>query len=235
MELKVIGAGFGRTGTGSLRDALERLGFARCYHMSEIMDHPEKTRDWLDASLNQQTDWDEIFDGYQATADWPCCAFYKELHKHYPDAKLILTVRDPDEWYRSTYETIYAMTKARNKIFACLFPAARNMKNMINEIIWEGTFHGKFEDSAYAKKIFIDHIEEVKRTVPEEQILIYEITQGWEPLCKFLSVPVPQGEPFPVLNDSKSMKTLLWKRKLFSIIFNSILLILVVVLILSVS
>jgi hypothetical protein len=92
------------------------------------------------------------------------------------------------------------------------------MKRMITGIIWDGTFHGKFEDEAFAKKIFKDHIEEVKRTVPEKQLLIYEITQGWEPLCNFLSVPVPQGEPFPVINDSKSMKILLLKRVLFSMI-----------------
>lgn len=220
MAIKVIGAGFGRTGTGSLRFALERLGFDKCYHMSEIMEHPEKSRDWLKARLKQQIDWDDVFDGYQATADWPGCTFYKELHEHYPDAKVILTVRDPDEWYRSTYETIYAMAKARNKIIACLFPAARNMKRMITGIIWDGTFHGNFEDKIYAKKIFKDHIEEVKRTVPEEQLLIYEITQGWEPLCKFLSVPVPQGEPFPIINNSESMRILLCKRILFSIIIN---------------
>jgi hypothetical protein len=188
--------------------------------MSEIMEHPEKSRVWLKARLKQQIDWDDVFDGYQATADWPGCTFYKELHEHYPDAKVILTVRDPDEWYRSTYETIYAMAKARNKIIACLFPAARNMKRMITGIIWDGTFHGNFEDKIYAKKIFKDHIEEVKRTVPEEQLLIYEITQGWEPLCKFLSVPVPQGEPFPIINNSESMRILLCKRILFSIIIN---------------
>jgi len=235
MAIKVIGAGFGRTGTGSLRFALERLGFGKCYHMSEIMDHPEKARDWLNARLKKQVDWDDVFNGYQATVDWPSCSFFKELHEHYPDAKIILTVRDPDEWYRSAYETIYAMTKARNKIFACIFPSARNMKRMIIEIIWNGTFHGKFKDRTYAKKIFNDHIEEVKSTVPKKQLLIYEISQGWEPLCKFLAVPVPQGEPFPILNDSKGMKILLWKRILFSIIFNSTILILIVILILSIT
>jgi hypothetical protein len=229
MAIKVIGAGFGRTGTGSLRFALERLGFDKCYHMSEIMDHPEKSGDWLKARLKKQIDWDDVFDGYQATADWPGCAFYKELHEHYPDAKVVLTVRDPDEWYRSTYETIYAMTKARNKILACLFPATRNMKRMITKIIWDGTFHGKFEDEAFAKKVFKDHIEEVKITVPEKQLLIYEIAQGWEPLCNFLSVPVPQGEPFPVINDSKSMNILLLKRILFSMITNLLIFTIVII------
>jgi hypothetical protein len=229
MAIKVIGAGFGRTGTGSLRFALERLGFDKCYHMSEIMDHPEKSGDWLKARLKKQIDWDDVFDGYQATADWPSCAFYKELHEYYPEAKVILTVRDPDEWYRSTYETIYAMTKARNKIFAYLFPTARNMKRMITEIIWDGIFYGKFEDEAFAKKVFKDHIEEVKITVPEKQLLIYEIAQGWEPLCNFLSVPVPQGEPFPVINDSKSMNILLLKRILFSMITNLLIFTIVII------
>lgn len=196
--------------------------------MSEIMDSPEKARDWINAKQKRYVDWDDVFDGYQATVDWPSCAFYKELHEYYPGAKVILTVRDPDEWYRSTYETIYAMTKARNKIIARLFPAARNMKQMIIDIIWDGTFHHKFEDEIYAKTVFKNHIEEVKRTVPKEQLLIYEIKQGWEPLCKFLAVPVPQGEPFPIVNDSKSMKILLRKRILFSIIINSLILAVVI-------
>ena len=229
MVIRVIGAGFGRTGTGSLRFALERLGFGKCYHMSEIMDHPKKTRDWIKARQKKYVDWDDVFDGYQATVDWPSCAFYKELHEYYPEAKVILTVRDPDEWYRSTYETIYAMTKARNKIIARLFPAARNMKQMIIGMVWEGTFHHKFENEIYAKIIFKNHIEEVKRTVPKEQLLIYEITQGWEPLCKFLAVPVPQGEPFPIINDLKSMKILLRKRILFSIIINLLILTTVII------
>lgn len=229
MIIKVIGAGFGRTGTGSLRFALEKLGFDKCYHMSEIMNDPEKARDWLNARLRKQVNWDDVFDGYQATVDWPSCSFYKELHEHYPEAKVILTVRDPDEWYRSAYKTIYAMSKARNKIIDWLFPASRNMKRMFFVIIWDGTFYGKFEDEVYAKTIFKNHIEEVKRAVPKEQLLIYEITQGWEPLCKFLAVPVPQEEPFPIVNDSKSMKILLWKRILFSTIINSIILTLVVI------
>lgn len=228
MVIKVIGAGFGRTGTGSLRFALEKLGVDKCYHMSEIMDSPEKARDWINAKQKKYVDWDDVFDGYQATVDWPSCAFYKELHDYYPGAKVILTVRDPDEWYRSTYETIYAMTKARNKIIARLFPAARNMKQMIIDIIWDGTFHHKFEDEIYAKTVFKNHIEEVKRTVPKEQLLIYEIKQGWEPLCKFLAVPAPQGEPFPIINDSKSMKILLRKRILFSMIINSLILAVVI-------
>ena len=197
--------------------------------MSEIMKHPEKTRDWLNANMKKQVNWDDVFDGYQATVDWPSCSFYKELHEYYPEAKVILTVRDPDEWYRSTYETIYAMTKARNKIIARLFPAARNMKQMIIDIIWNGTFHGEFEDELYAKAIFKNHIEEVKRTVPKEQLLIYEITQGWKPLCNYLGVSVPQGEPFPMVNDSKSMKILLRRRVLFSKIFNAIILAIIVI------
>ncbi len=231
MSIKVIGAGFGRTGTGTLRCALEKLGFDKCYHMSEIMAHPEKCKAWLKVKQEKILDWDNIFTGYQATADWPCCSFYKEIYKHYPDAKVILTVRDPDDWYRSTYETIYAMSKTRNKILACLYPPVCNMKRLVNSIVWDGTFQGKFENKAYAKKIFVEHIEEVKRIIPKEQLLVYEVSQGWEPLCQFLKIPVPQQEPFPRLNDVKSMKKLVMKRFLFSMSFNFIVLILIVLLI----
>ncbi|MEM7348031.1 MAG: sulfotransferase family protein, partial [Chloroflexota bacterium] len=106
MTLKVIGAGFGRTGTTSLKLALEQLGFDQCYHMKEVMRN-HKARAWYRISLGKAVDWDKIFEGYQATVDWPGCAYYKELMEQYPEAKVLLTVRDPDSWYDSALETIY--------------------------------------------------------------------------------------------------------------------------------
>src|ERR1019366_10169355 len=105
--LKIIGAGFGRTGTRSLKEALEILGVGRCYHMVELFEHPEHVPHWEAAARNEQVDWNAIFHGYQATIDWPGCTFYKSLMATYPTAKVLLSVRDPEKWYDSVKSTIY--------------------------------------------------------------------------------------------------------------------------------
>ena len=105
--LKIIGAGFGRTGTLSLKVALEDLGFGPCYHMTEVFQHPEHAKEWLAAAKDQPQDWNKLFAGYQATVDWPGCSFYAELMEVYPDAKVILTVRDPEKWHDSVVNSIY--------------------------------------------------------------------------------------------------------------------------------
>src|SRR3712207_228473 len=111
MAIEVIGAGFGRTGTMSLKVALEELGFGPCYHMIELFGHPEHVELWETASQGKPVDWEKLFSGYRATTDWPACSFYGELMQRYPNAKVILTVRDPDRWYESTYNTIYGMRR----------------------------------------------------------------------------------------------------------------------------
>lgn len=199
MSIKVIGAGFGRTGTASLRTALEKLGFNKCYHMHEILVDQSRAKSWYKASQGKDVNWDRVFDGYQAMLDWPSCSFYKNLVEKYPEAMVILTVRDPEEWYKSVSETVYPLSNSFSKWHAWFSPTARIMKGMLFKIIWEGTFHGKFEDKEYAKTIFNRHIEEVKRTVSEEKLLIYKVTEGWKPLCEFLKVDEPE-EPFPRVN-----------------------------------
>ena len=109
MTIKVIGAGFGRTGTTSLKAALEMLGFDSCYHMQEVVKNPSHGREWLAAWEGRPVDWDTLFEGYQATVDWPGATFYKELMAHYPEAKVLLSVREPERWYDSSLETIYAL------------------------------------------------------------------------------------------------------------------------------
>ena len=109
MTLKLIGAGLGRTGTASLKVALEELGIGRCYHMSEILQNPACTQDWIDAA-NGNADWDKIFSGYTATVDNPGCGFWRELADYYPNAKVILTIRDAEKWYESTDETCLLYT-----------------------------------------------------------------------------------------------------------------------------
>lgn len=203
MALKVIGAGFGRTGTASLKAALEELGFDKCYHMQEVFPQPQHVPVWQAASEGKPVDWDKLFDGYQATVDWPGCTFYKELMAHYPDAKVLLNVRDPEAWYRSTTNTIYRMSQRGfpASLVPLFIPRLRRFIRMVTTLIWQKTFDNRFGDKAYALEVFEKHNAEVKRTVPAEKLLVYEVKEGWEPLCAFLGVPVPD-KPFPRLNDS---------------------------------
>lgn len=204
--LKVIGAGFGRTGTLSLKAALEELGFAPCYHMTEVFSHPQHVAYWSAAAEGQPVNWKELLKNYQASVDWPACDFYAELMRTYPDAKVLLTVRDPERWYESVSSTIYPMSKRVTNPFTriigtLLVPDRIRVAKMINTLIWQKTFAGRFEDKAYALSVFQQHIEEIKKNVPPEKLLVYDVKQGWEPLCAFLGVDVPQGKPFPHLNE----------------------------------
>jgi len=208
-KLKIIGAGFGRTGTLSIKTALEELGFGPCYHMRKVFSHPQHIPRWHAAARGEAVDWQELFKGYQATVDWPGCTFYKELMQIYPDAKVLLTVRDPEKWYESAQSTIYQIGNVTPPPYLALllklfFPHMPQTIQMINTLIWEGTFNGNFADKQYAIQVFNQHIEEVKQHVPPERLLIYNVKEGWEPLCAFLGVEVPQNKPFPHLNERAS-------------------------------
>ena len=208
MTLEVIGAGFGRTGTNSLKIALEELGFEKCYHMIEVMKNPSHMRQWTNIIENGQINWESLFEGYQAAVDWPASAYYKELVAAYPDAKVILTVRDPERWHESVVSTIYQVNNKFGRVLQTI-PVAGRFFNGINKLVWQGIFHGNLEDKIYAIQIFNQHIEEVKRTVPSERLLIFDAEQGWEPLCTFLNVPIPANKPYPHVNDSARMKRML--------------------------
>jgi sulfotransferase family protein len=216
MAIEVIGAGFGRTGTMSLKVALEELGFGPCYHMIELFGHPEHVELWEAASQGKPVDWEELFSGYRATTDWPACSFYEELTERYPDAKVILTVRDPDRWYESTYNTIYGMRRMLSspifRLAAPFRPGLRRATQMNDRLIWEDTFGGSLEDRERAIEVFERHNEEVKERVPAEKLLVYEVKEGWEPLCEFLGVEVPKDKPFPHLNDTDTFRTMIRRR-----------------------
>ena len=177
MALKVIGAGFGRTGTTSLKLALEQLGFDKCYHMREVM-KKHKAKVWYEIRQGKPVDWDKIFKGYQATVDWPGCVFYKELMEQYPEAKVLLSVRDPDKWYESSLNTIYPATKRFPAWTSWFISPMKYTPLMVNRVIWDGVFGGKFEDREYAINVFKQHIEEVKRYVPPDKLLVYEARMG---------------------------------------------------------
>jgi Sulfotransferase domain len=202
--VKVIGAGFGRTGTLSLKLALEQLGFAPCYHMFEVVGRPERLQEWLDLAEGGKRDWSGTFAGYQAAVDWPASAFWQELVDFYPEAKVVLTVRDPDRWYDSMAKTLYPQyLQAREQ--QTLFG------RMVQPMIWDAIFGGRF-DRESATDRFRQHTAEVAEAVPTDQLLVFKTGEGWGPLCEFLDVPVP-AEEFPSSNDSTSFQERIAKRQ----------------------
>ena len=223
--MKLIGAGFGRTGTMSLKIALETLGFSPCYHMTEVFAHPEHTWFWISAWRGDPADWDGVLGGYEAAVDWPACTFYEELMKRHPDAKVILSVREPERWYESVRNTIYELSVVipRHPIYRIgytlvsffVFRGPGN-RNLADEIIWQGTFDGRFEDKHHAIEVFKHHNAEVQRRVPEDRLLVYDVKAGWGPLCEFLGVQEPE-EPFPRTNEAAEMQRRLRGVKAISI------------------
>ncbi len=205
MPIQVIGAGLGRTGTLSLKAALEELGFAKCYHMLEVLARKNDAKAWDAASRGESIDWDALFEGYSATVDLPSALFYRELMVKYPTAKVILTVRDPDRWYESMYNTIYFGHTSTPKWVFRLSPRMRVFQRMIDRL-WKRMFPGRFEDRDSAIDAFNRHNEQVRRDVPASRLLVYEVSQGWDPLCEFLGVPVPEGKLFPHLNDAAEFR-----------------------------
>ncbi|MFX1256095.1 MAG: sulfotransferase family protein [Promethearchaeota archaeon] len=197
--MKIIGAGFGRTGTTSLKAALEELGFSPCYHMSRVITHPRHVKIWLYAAQNRQVNWKNFLRNYEATLDFPACLFYKELMTTYPDAKVLLSVRDPQKWYDSVYQTIYATTRIPRWLIRA-FPPIQWFDEMAHAVVWDGLFHGQFEDRDYAISVFNQHLEEVKTVVSPKNLLVFNVKEGWRPLCEFLDVPIP-NKSFPHLND----------------------------------
>jgi len=199
MTIALIGAGLGRTGTLSLKAAIERLGFAPCYHMIEILRAPERARHWLERTPAGSRDWDTIFRGYRATVDWPAAAFWRELAERYPDAKVLLSLRDAERWHASVMHTIYPMMT--RSLPADAPEALREFRAMVHELIVERTFDGRLGDRDHAVRAFERHNRAVIDAIPASRLLVYRAGDGWEPLCHFLDVPVPD-EDFPHLNDT---------------------------------
>ncbi len=182
-----------------------RLGFERCHHMHELLSEPAQARQWMAAYRGERVDWRALLRGYRATTDWPSCTFYRELTREFPDAKVVLTVRDPDRWYDSVSETIFPLSVNMPRWFAVVARGMGAISAVAQQNIWGGTFSGRFRDRAHARAVFVAHIEEVQRTVPPERLLVFDVKQGWEPLCAFLEVPVPD-EPFPRLNERAKLR-----------------------------
>lgn len=211
MTLAVIGAGIGRTGTTSLKMALERLGLGPCYHMTELLADPSRVGHWEDAWAGRPVDWEALFEGYGSAVDFPVYRHWRALSERYPEAKFILTVRDPEQWYESTRETIYMASRpspAKMLKLAVRLPFQKKARQILRVlkgagVLWEKDFDGRFEDKAHAIAHYEQHVAEVKAGLPRKRLLVYSVKEGWAPLCDFLGVEAPD-EPFPRANDRAS-------------------------------
>jgi hypothetical protein len=214
--MRVVGAGFGRTGTTSLKAALDVLGFGPSYTLSEVFRNPRHVGFWESASCSagEGVNWEGFFAGYGVAVDWPACSFYRELMEAFPEAPVILTVRDPATWYESMRSTIYELRRVTTGplpvraafAFAGLFvPGVAGTVRLADHLVWKDTFDGRFEDRDYAMEVFERHNEAVCRRVPPGRLLVFDVREGWQPLCDFLGVEAPDG-PFPHLNETREMR-----------------------------
>jgi len=205
VSLRVIGAGFGRTGTLSLKRALEKLGFGPTYHMQEVMRRPSHVAKWLRYARTGEVVWEDLFSDFESGVDFPVSCVWDRLAAHYPDAKVILTVRDPQTWWASTASTIYRMRSMFPRWVMRVVPITRRWVEMTDALVWDGIFEGRFADRDHAVAVFERHVAHVRATCPPERLLVFDVAEGWEPLCAFLDVP-PPNTPFPRLNDAKTMR-----------------------------
>jgi len=170
----------------SLKLALEAIGLGPCYHMVEVFKNPDAPNWWYEAALDPaNANWARIFQGYNSTVDWPNATFYKELAAAYPDAKVVLTERDPDDWFESTQATIFAEREGMDP--NAPFP------RMIGKVIFE-LFDGRMHDKDRLISVYRAHNAEVRAVIPPDRLLVYHVADGWAPLCDFLGVQVPDGE-----------------------------------------
>jgi len=200
MSPTVIGAGWGRTGTTSLKNALEILGFGPCHHMHEVLANREQLPFFQAAVDGDAVDWEELFSAYRSAVDWPVSAFWRELSEHYPDAKFILSVRDEESWWSSFCRTIQVQLLAPKD--ASTDPSMFELSRMVDTLVIERVFGCAPDDKPAVLAAYRSHIAEVQATLPPERLLTFQLGDGWEPLCHFLECPVPQ-ESYPLLNTTK--------------------------------
>jgi hypothetical protein len=198
MGLKVVGAGVGRTGTASLKMALEQLLAGRCHHMFEIVGDPSQVSGWTDAIDGREVDWQELLGGYVAQVDWPGASFWREISAANPDALVVLSTRDPDAWYRSASDTIFNAFDRPPPGFEQWF--GTTLPKMFRE-----RFCADFANSAAMMEAFERHNAAVRAGVPAGRLLEWTASDGWEPLCERLGVPVP-SEAFPLINTTNETR-----------------------------
>ena len=202
MSLKVIGAGLGRTGTMSLKLALEQLLGGPCYHMTELFQHLEAhTPLWHAAARGEAVDWDQVFSGYIAAVDEPVSMLWKPITEYYPDAVVVLSARDAESWWKSARETILEV-KINPDPNAT--PERKAWLNMVLEV-YRHVYPEGFSDKDKAIAAYQAHNKRVMAGVPVDRLLVWQVSDGWEPLCRVLDQPVPDT-PFPVSNTTEDFK-----------------------------
>lgn len=195
MAIQVIGVGVGRTGTYSLKLAINQLGFGPCHHMEEVLHNQSEQVPLWAAAVQGHPDWGAIFKGYESAVDWPTAGFFRELAEAFPAAKFVLTERSPERWVESFSATIYKLLAARDQVPEEM----RTWFDMAVGVIEKTGFPNGL-DSAGLAQAFAAHNDAVKDAIPAHQLLVYQVKEGWAPLCKFLGKPVP-ADPFPRTND----------------------------------
>ena len=204
MSLAVIGPGFGRTGTMSLKHALEQLGFGPCHHMEEVFAHPEQIPHWQAVAAGRPVVWDDVFAGYRSQVDWPGAHPWRELAIAYPQSKVILSVRPEAAWWTSFSATIGALFDAPDQV--PLPPHLQTMRDVAIELIQVQTFGCPSTDREGVLAAYRRRTEEVCAAIPAGRLLVFDVAEGWAPLCRFLDVPVPDA-PFPHMNSTEQF----WK------------------------
>ena len=203
MSLKIVGAGLGRTGTHSLKIALEQLLGGPCYHMFEVLAHPDDIAQWQLAADGGTPDWRELFANYEAAVDWPASAYWRELSEVYPDAMVLLSSRPADEWWRSADNTIWAVSRREPPPD----PVFQAQMKMVKKIL-QTRFTPDWSEEGPSKAAYERHNAEVRATVPAERLIDWHPGDGWGPICRGLGIPEP-SEPFPHVNTTDEFRAML--------------------------
>ncbi len=197
MELKVVGAGVGRTGTHSLKLALEQLLGAPCHHMLEILGDPSQALAWIDAIDGRSVEWAVMLQRYRAIVDWPGASFWRELSQANPEALVLLSVRDPESWYRSASDTIFL---SFDRVPPELSPWMVAVRKLMGD-----RFSDQFENPTAMMDAYVRHNDAVRKDIPTDRLLEWNLGDGWAPICERLGLPVP-SEPFPVTNSTDEFR-----------------------------
>lgn len=192
--MKLINAGFGRTGTTSLKAALERLGFGPVFHSTDLIVNSGQLDIWERALQGETIDWRAFFEPYEV-ADWPVGLVYRDVIRAHPEAKVMVSVRDPEGWVESITSQFQQIRSLKLPV-----PRLKRMKRILETYAVNGLFEGRMDDRAFMAEFFERHTEAVKAFVGSDNLLVYSVKEGWDPLCTFLGVEAPE-EPFPRLNE----------------------------------
>jgi hypothetical protein len=210
-HMHVIGAGLPRTGTLSQKLALEELGLGPCYHWVNLISDLDAVELWHRA-LDGDDVFEEILTGHDSTVDWPGGFFYGELAERYPEAKVLLSVRDAEAWEHSYRQTIWNFTRGDSLISHLsdarreIDPRWRRYLELVDRMLWsERSPFGLGDEPEEMIAQMEAHNDAVRHAIAPERLLVWRVTDGWEPLCEFLEVAVPEV-PLPHANDAETFR-----------------------------